>query len=413
MIRAMIENAMQRMRDIQDFGEQGGVVPVVDVAATSTFLNPADMERTFKGELEGCYLYSRHSNPTVSSFGKKLAAMEGMESALGVASGMAAIASAIEQTFINESRISQKNTMGGHIVSSRVVYGGTYALMEHLFPRRGIETTFVDPRDVSAFEAAIRPGVTKVLYTETMSNPLLAISQLDQLGKLAKKYGLTFIVDNTFTPLIFTPHRYGADIVVYSCTKYISGASDLIAGAIVGTQAFIDSLIDVNHGVVMLTGPVMDSRIAHELYLRLDHLGLRMKAHSKSADFFARKLEAEGIPAIYPGLESHRDHALMRRLMSTQEWGYGGMVTLDCGSVERALKLAKLLQDEIFGLYAVSLGFSRTLLSIPSISTSSEIPEDERSTMGLKPGLLRMSMGYVGDDELMWERFLSAYRLAL
>lgn len=387
----------QNIRDIQHFGEEGGVVPAIDVGATSTFMNPSDMERAFRGELAGCYLYSRHANPTVKALGAKLAAMEGTEAALGVASGMSAIHCSILQLI----------PQGGHVISSTSVYGGTYALFKNILPRMGITVTFVDMNDMQAVEAAIGPN-TKVLYTETMSNPLLRIADLPALSALAKKRGLKLMVDNTFTPLIVTPSKFGADVVVHSCTKFISGASDLIGGAVCASQEFINSLIDINHGMVMLTGPIMDARIAHKLYTRLDHLGIRMSGHAKSACFLARALDAEKIPVIYPGLTKHKDHALFCKIMNS-DYGFGGMLTVDLGSSERALGLARRLQDEKFGLYAVSLGFSRTLMSCPSISTSSEIPEDEQKAMGLSPGLLRLSIGYLGDDQVMLEKFLRCY----
>ena len=387
----------QNIRDIQHFGEEGGVVPAVDVGATSTFLNPSDMEKAFNGELAGCYLYSRHANPTVKALGSKLAAMESTEAALGVASGMSAIHCAILQLMPE----------GGHVVSSTSVYGGTYALFKNILPRMGVTVTFVDMNNIKAVEAAIRDN-TKVLYTETMSNPLLRIADLPGLSALAKKRGLKFMVDNTFTPLIVTPAKFGADVVIHSCTKFISGASDLIGGAVCASQDFINSLIDINHGMVMLTGPIMDARIAHKLYTRLDHLGVRMIGHAKSAAFLAKAFEEEKIPVIYPGLSSHKDHALMGQIMN-QEFGHGGMMTVDLGTSESALKLAHRLQEEKVGLYAVSLGFSRTLMSCPSISTSSEIPAQEQKAMGLSPGLLRLSIGYLGDDSTMLHRFLRCY----
>ena len=388
-----MDDVKQAIRDVQHFGEEGGVVPVIDVAATSTFLDPADMESAFHGTLPGRYLYSRHANPTVAAFGKKLAAMEGMEAALGVSSGMAAISCALEQMLPE----------GGHIVSSRTIYGGTYALFTNIFPRRGIRVTFVDPDDVSAFERAMEPGTT-VLFAETMSNPLLGIVDLKALGRLAKERGARLVVDNTFTPALVTPSRYGADVVVHSCTKYISGSSDLIAGAIVGREQFIEELVDINHGVVMLTGPVMDPKIAHLLYLRLDHLPIRMAAHSRAAGYLAAKMEESGVPVIYPGLKSHPHHELMKRMMRP-EYGHGGMLTIDCGTRQKAFDLAARLQGEKFGLYAVSLGFSRTLMSCPSVTTSSEIPPGEQARMRLSPGLLRLSIGYAGSEKVMWERF--------
>lgn len=392
----------QAIRDIQHFGEEGGVVPVIDVASTSTFMDPKDMERTFTGELQGCYLYSRHSNPTVNIFGKKIAAMEGAEAALGVASGMAAIACAVEQVFRN------LGAKGGHLIASRTVYGGTYALFKNVLPDRGIEVSFKEITDLKVIEAAIRPD-TKMIYAETLSNPLLSVSHIAALSALCKKHKLQLVVDNTFTPMIVQPLKHGADVVIHSCTKYISGSSDFIAGAIVGSQNFINSLIDVNTGSVMLTGPVMDPRVAHELYLRLDHLELRMKAHSSMALFMATNMQKEKLPVIYPGLSHHPQHDLMSAMMN-KDMGYGGILTLECKSAEEARLLATALQEEKFGLYAVSLGFSRTLMSCSAKSTSSEIPEDEQKEIGLSQGLLRFSIGYTGDPEVMWDRFIRCYR---
>lgn len=395
-------NPEQAIRDIQHFGEEGGVVPVIDVASTSTFLDPQDMERTFMGELQGCYLYSRHSNPTVNIFGKKMAAMEGAEAALGLSSGMAAIACTIDQIFLNESAGK------GHLITSQTVYGGTYALFKNILPTRGIEVSFVNINDLKSVEAAIRPE-TKIIYAETLSNPLLAVSDLKALASLCKKHKLKLVVDNTFTPMIVQPLLHGADVVIHSCTKYISGSSDFIAGAVAGKQDFIASLIDVNHGSVMLTGPVMDPRVAHELYLRMDHLGVRMAAHSRMAFFLAEKMHKEGLPVIYPGLVNHPQHKLMNE-MGNQDFGHGGILTLECTDADAARILATKLQNDKFGLYAVSLGFSRTLMSCSAKSTSSEIPEDERKKMGLSEGLLRFSIGYTGNAEVMWERFIKCYK---
>lgn len=391
-------NANQSLRDVQHFGEEGGVVPVIDVAATSTFMNPANMEKVFQGELQGCYLYSRHSNPTVNAFGRKIAAMEGAEAALGVSSGMGAIYCAIRQLM----------PKGGHVIASKTIYGGTYALFANILPQCGIEVSFVDTNDLAQIQKSVRSN-TKIVYVETMSNPLLRIADLPSLKKVCVSRGLKLVVDNTFTPLIVRPMDHGADVVLYSCTKYISGASDMIAGAVVGSQEFINQLIDINFGMVMLTGPSMDPRIAHELYLRLDHLPLRMAAHSRAAANLAQELVNQKVPVVYPGTENHLDHQLFKKL-GNLNYGFGGMMTVDCGTSRRAFQLADNLQSEKFGLYAVSLGFSRTLMSCPAVSTSSEIPEAERTGMGLSEGLLRLSIGFVGDDAVMAERFMKCYR---
>lgn len=393
-------NPEQAIREVQHFGEEGGVVPVIDVASTSTFLNPSDMEKTFSGELQGCYLYSRHSNPTVNIFGVKIAALEGAEAALGVASGMAAISCAIEQIFLNEGDGT------GHLIASQTVYGGTYALIKNIFPKRGIQSTLVDITDLKSIEAAITSN-TKMVYAETLSNPLLAVSDIKAISKLCKRHNIKLVVDNTFAPMIVRPLELGADVVVHSCTKYISGSSDFIAGAIVGSKSFIASLIDVNHGSVMLNGPVMDPRVAHELYLRLDHLGVRMAAHSKMAIFLAQKMQDKGLPVIYPGLTNHPQYSLLKSQRLSNHCG--GIITLECKDADSARILATDLQNEKFGLYAVSLGFSRTLMSVSAKSTSSEIPEDERKKMGLSDGLLRFSIGYSGDPDMMWEKFWKCY----
>jgi methionine-gamma-lyase len=390
-------NFIQALRDIQHFGEEGGVVPVIDVAATSTFLHPKDMERVFDGELQGCYLYSRHSNPTVNMFGKKLAAMDGAEAGLGVASGMAAINCTMEQICCS----------GDHIIASDTIYGGTYALFAHLFSKKGIEVDFVDISNLDEVKNHIKPN-TKSIYVETVSNPMLAVADIPALKKVAQAANATLVVDNTFMPTIVSPIKLGADIVIYSCTKYISGASDLIAGAILGSDEFIQQLLDINEGQVMLTGPVLDPRIAHELYMRLDHLPIRMKAHSEVAYNFAMALDKKGLKPIYPGLESHNTHSLLLSQQNTGA-GFGGMVALDLGSLEKARALAEALQNEKFGLFAVSLGFSRTLVSIPAASTSSEIPEEDRKKLGLSEGMVRLSMGYLGDQAEMTRRFFKCF----
>lgn len=394
----MKRNTLQDLRDVQHFGEEGGVVPVIDHAATSTFLDPAEMEKVFLGEKEGCYLYSRHTNPSVIALGKKMAAMEGTEAAFGVASGMAAISCTVEQILLD----------GGHMVTSNTIYGGTYALFKNVLPKRGIEISFVDPFDMEAFEKAIRPD-TKLIYTEVMSNPLLGISDIAALSKIAKKHNIKLVVDNTFTPLIVKPKELGADVVIHSATKFISGHSDLIAGVICSDQSFINELIDVNSGLAMLYGPVMDPKIAYELYVRLDHLPLRVKAHSQCAEALVNFLAEKKVKGVlYPGSKNHPQYEVLERIKN-KEFGSGGMITLDCENLENALKLAQMLQDKKFGLFAVSLGFSRTLMSCPSASTSSEIPKDEQEKIGLRQGLLRLSIGYTGDQELMNQRFWECY----
>lgn len=373
----------------REFGEHGGVTPSISRSSTFTVIDPETMPEIFGGirgpEQGGCFLYSRHFNPTVDILARYLSAMEGTEYAVCTASGMSAISCSLLQLCQN----------GDHIVSSDTIYGGTHALLKELLPQFGITTTFVDPSDTTAFENAITPR-TRVLYTETMGNPTLKIADLPALSTLAKKKQVALVVDNTFSPMMISPARIGADVVVYSMTKYINGASDLVAGAICADKAMIHRLMDLHTGRVMLLGPTMDPRMAYDIIQRLPHLAIRMREHSRRALAVSRRLEELGVPVVYPGLESFAQHNLATELIN-KGYGYGGMFTVDCGTRDRADDLLDELQNkEDFGYIAVSLGYFDTLMSCSGSSTSSEICEEEQRKMGLSPGLVRFSIGYTG-----------------
>jgi methionine-gamma-lyase len=295
------------------------------------------------------------------------------------------------------------------LVSSDTVYGGTHAFFNDLLPEMGVKTTFVNPTDVRAFEAAITPQ-TKLIYTETVGNPTLRIADIPALSKLAHKNGIPLVVDNTFTPMIFSPIKLGADIVNYSMTKFINGASDVIAGAICATKDFVFKLMDLHKGRVMLLGPTMDPRVAFDIIQRLPHLGIRMREHSRRAMAIATRLEELGAPVCFPGLPSHPQHKLFTSMMN-EDYGYGGMLTLDCKTREKAEKLMSILQnEEKFGLIAVSLGYFDTLMSCSGSSTSSEIPPEDQDRMGLSPGLLRIAIGYTGSLEARMEQIERAVK---
>jgi methionine-gamma-lyase len=376
----------------REFGEHGGVAPSIERSSTFTVMEPGLMPDIFEGrrspDRDGCYLYSRHFNPTVSVLDRYLAAMEGTEFAVSVASGMAAISCALTQIC----------RAGDHIVASRMVYGGTHALLAEVLPQFGITSTLVDPLDLESFKKSIQP-TTKVFYVETLGNPTLAVANIPELSKLARAHGITLVVDNTFTPMMISPARLGADIVIHSMTKYINGASDLVAGCICSSRAFGHSLYDLHSGRVMLLGPTIDPRAAFDLIQRLPHLAIRMREHSRRALAIASQLEALGVPVIYPGLASHPQHELISSMVN-EGYGFGGMLTIDCGDIERANRLLSVLQNgERFGLIAVSLGYFDTLMSCSGSSTSSEISAEEQRGMGLQPGLLRISTGYTGSLE--------------
>lgn len=376
-----------KIQDLQYFGEFGGVNPSISDSSTYTFLSAKTMFDTFEGNAEGCYLYSRHTTPSNLYLGEALAAMEGTETANVAATGMGAIVPAILQIC----------GAGDHIVASRTIYGGTYAFLKNFGPKLNIETSFVDITKLDSVEAAIT-SKTKILYCESLSNPLLEIADIKNLSSIAKKHGLKLLVDNTFSPMIISPAKMGADVVLHSLTKFINGSSDTMGGAICGTQEFIDELRNVNDGASMLMGASMDSLRAASILKNLRTLHIRMKQHSHNALHLAKKFEADGLKTVYPGLESHPGHELFKTMMN-EEYGFGGMLTVDVGSLDKANELMELMQERNLGYLAVSLGFYKTLFSAPGSSTSSEIPEEEQSEMGLTDGLIRFSIGLDNDIE--------------
>lgn len=376
-----------KIQDLQYFGEFGGVNPSISDSSTYTFLSAKTMFDTFEGNAEGCYLYSRHSSPSNLYLGEALAAMEGTETANVAATGMGAITPAIMQLC----------HAGDHIIASRTIYGGTYAFLKNLAPKFGIETTFVDITKPEKVTEAIKEN-TKILYCEGVSNPLLEIADIPCLSDIAKKHQLKLLVDNTFSPLTLSPAKLGADVVLHSLTKFINGSSDTMGGAICGSQEFIDELRNVNDGACMLFGASMDSLRAASILKNMRTLHIRMKQHSKNAHYLAKRFEEDGLKTVYPGLQSHPGHELMKRMMNP-EYGFGGMLTIDVGSLDKANELMELMQERNLGYLAVSLGFYKTLFSAPGTSTSSEIPEEEQKEMGLSDGLIRFSIGLDNDIE--------------
>jgi len=386
------------IQDLQYFGEFGGVNPSISDSSTYTFLSAKTMFDTFEGNAEGCYLYSRHSSPMNLYLGQALAAMEGTTGANVTASGMGAITSVLLQLCAS----------GDQIVSSRTIYGGTYAFMKNVLPKWHIQTRFVDITKLDVVEAAITPH-TKVLYCETVSNPLLEVADIQGLAQLAKKYNLKLVVDNTFSPLQVAPAQWGADVVIHSLTKFINGSSDTVGGVICSSQEFINDLRNVNDGACMLLGPTMDSLRSASILKNLRTLHIRMKQHSHNAMYLASQFEKDGLKVVYPGLKSHPSHAILTNQMNP-EYGYGGMMTLDVGTLDRANALMELMQHNNLGYLAVSLGFYKTLFSAPGTSTSSEIPLEEQKEMGLTDGLIRFSIGLDNDIERTYQKMTDCMR---
>jgi methionine-gamma-lyase len=386
------------IQDLQYFGEFGGVNPSISDSSTYTFLSAKTMFDTFEGNAEGCYLYSRHSSPSNLYLDKAMAAMEGTEAANVSASGMGAITPTLLQLC----------NQGDHIVSSRTIYGGTYAFLKNFTPKFGIKTTFVDITKIENVEGAITPH-TKVIYCETVSNPLLEVADIRSLSILAKKHNLKLVVDNTFSPLSVSPALLGADIVIHSLTKYINGSSDTVGGVTCASREFIDSLKNVNNGASMLLGPTMDSLRSASVMKNLRTLHIRMKQHSYNAQYLADRFEKDGIKTVYPGLKSHPSHEIYKNMINP-DYGFGGMMTLDVGSLDKANELMELMQKQNLGYLAVSLGFYKTLFSAPGTSTSSEIPMEEQIEMGLTDGLIRFSIGLDDDIERTYQSMKSCMK---
>ncbi|XP_054775939.1 methionine gamma-lyase-like [Prosopis cineraria] len=388
-----------------EFGEHGGVNMSIEASATFTVMEPETMRRMFTGELgpdRDFFIYSRHFNPTVLKLGRQMAALEGTEAAYCTASGMAAVSSVLLQLCGS----------GGHIVASNVLYGGSHALLTHFLPRAcNITTTMVDISDLSAVENAMVEGKTKVLFFEAISNPTLTVANIPELSRKAHDKGVRVVVDNTFTPMVLSPARLGADVVIHSITKFISGGADIIAGAVCGPAWLVNSMMDLHQGALMLLGPTMNAKVAFELSERIPHLGLRMKEHCARALAFATRLKKLGLRVIYPGLQDHPQHHLLKSMANTG-YGYGGLLCVDMETEERANRFMNILQNHAqFGFMAVSLGYYETLMSCSGSSTSSELSSEEQCLAGISPGLVRLSVGYVGTLEQRWSQLEKALSL--
>jgi methionine-gamma-lyase len=350
------------------------------------------MVGTFNGEQEGCFLYSRHWNPSNKYLSEALAAMEGTESAWVTSSGMSAITTTLLQLC----------NAGDHLITSVTTYGGTFAFLQNYLPKFNIEVTFVDISDLKSVEAAIRPN-TKLIYTETMTNPLLQVSDIPALSAIARDHGIKLVVDNTFCPMIVSPSRLGADITVYSMTKFVNGKNDCVAGAICAEHGFIEAISDVNAGTAMLLGPVLDPLRSSSILKNLHTLHLRMAKHSENAMQLATMLKEHGLKVVYPGLKDHPDHELITQLMNP-DFGYGGMLAIDLEDAQTANALMERMEEAGVGYLAVSLGYFKTLFSNSGKSTSSEVPDHIQKRMGLSEGLIRFSVGLDHDIGRTFEK---------
>jgi cystathionine gamma-lyase len=328
------------------------------------------------------YEYARTSNPTRQALERNVAALEGGIHGFAFASGMAAVDSILKLL-----------SAGDHVVCGENVYGGVHRLMDKILSRMGLAFTFVDTRDPTVVERAVTPH-TKLLYGETPTNPMMRLADLAAMGKIAKAHGLLFVVDNTFaTPIFQRPFESAADLVVHSTTKYLNGHSDMVGGLVVARDdALAERLAYIQNAAGAVPGP-FDCWLA----LRgLKTLAVRMRQHDANGRRIAEWLAADKrIRAIYyPGLPSHPQHELAKRQMS----GFGGMMSIETGSLERAGRVVERVK--LFAL-AESLGGVESLIGHPATMTHAAVPKAMREAMGLTDGLVRLSVGIEDADDLI------------
>jgi cystathionine beta-lyase/cystathionine gamma-synthase len=328
------------------------------------------------------YEYARTSNPTRQVLERNVAALEGGTHGFAFSSGMASVDSALKLL-----------SAGDHVVCGENVYGGVHRLMDKILARMGLVFTFVDTRDPAAVAAAVTPA-TKLLYAETPTNPMMRLADLSALGAIAQAHHLLFVVDNTFaTPVFQRPFEHGADIVVHSTTKYLNGHSDMVGGMLVTKDdELAERIAFIQNAAGAVPGP-FDCWLAVR---GTKTLPLRMRQHDANGRSIAAWLEQDRrVRAVfYPGLPSHPQHELAQRQMS----GFGGMMSIETGSLERAGRLVERVR--IFAL-AESLGGVESLIGHPATMTHAAVPRAMREAMGLTDGLVRLSVGIEDVDDLI------------
>ena len=350
----------------------------------STFYYPYAIDRDGRyTDAKAPYFYTRLMNPTVRVAERKLSMIEGTEDAVAFSSGMAAISTAVLE--IMQTR--------GHIISVRDLYGGTFSLFTEILPSLGHSASFFSRNDVDSIDTMIKEN-TRAVYVETPTNPTLDIYDIERIFSVAHEHGLVTIIDNTFpSPVNMRPHSFGADIVLHSATKYLSGHSDIVAGMVAGGGEIVGRIREMQS----VLGGSMDPFAGYLLDRGMKTLELRVKRQNENAMAIARFLEdCKGIGRVlYPGLPSHEGHDIARRLMK----GYGGMVSFEVGrrmeDAERFIRKLKIPK------VAASLGSVESLVTIPAQTSHRQMSPAERRGRGISDCLVRLSVGVEDCEDLI------------
>ncbi len=340
-------------------------------------------EARFDGRDPG-YTYTRYENPTTTMFEERMALLEGAETGLATATGMAAVTAAL----------MCQVSAGDHVVAARALFGSCRYIVETLLPRFGVGCTLVDGADLDAWAAAVRPE-TKVFFLETPSNPALSLVDLAGVSTIAKAHGIRVVVDNVFaTPVLQRPMEFGADVVVYSATKHIDGQGRCMGGIVLCSKAFLEAHL---RDFVRNTGPTLSPFNAWVMTKGLETLALRVERHSTNAARLADALAASpGITrVIYPGRADHPQHALAMRQMRTG----GSLVAFEiAGGTEAAFRFANRLA--LIGI-SNNLGDAKSLITHPATTTHRRLDPVERGDLGISDGLLRLSVGLEDVEDLI------------
>lgn len=360
----------------------GAVIPPIYQTTTFAFPTNESMLDLMEGKTSG-YIYTRYGNPNFTMAEAKIANLEGAESALVLASGMAATSTAIMAL----------TRAGDHLLTHADIYGGSFGLFHDLLPRFGVETSFVDMTDLGAVEHAIRDN-TKVMFVETPSNPTLRVFDLRAVAELAHRHGIRLVVDNTFaTPYNQKPLELGADAVVHSGTKYLNGHSDVMAGAIVGTSDYIAECVNVFRKF----GGNLNGFDAWLLIRGMKTFGLRMHQHNengqKVAEYLAAHPEVQRVH--YPGLPAHPQYELAKSQMT----GFGGVLSVELRGGQQAVD--RFLDSVRLFSRAVSLGSVESLVTQPVAAVHYNVPPSFRELGGITPSLIRISVGIEETEDII------------